>query len=158
MVIQGGFTNSGRTKRSEKQGREGIQLNAEFQRTARRNKKAFFNEQCLILEENNKGGKTGDLFRKIGNVKGAFFPKMGTTKDKYGRDLWKRSRRDGKNTRNNWIKKIVMDWITPMVWLVTHSEPNILECEVKWALESTAINKASGWHGIPVRAIQNPKS
>ena len=42
--------------------------------------------------------------------------------------------------------------------VVFHFEPDILECEVKWALESTAINKASGWHGIPVRAIQNPKS
>ena len=64
-----------------------IQLNAEFQRTARRDKKAFFNEQCLIMEENNKRGNTRDLFRKIGNIKGAFCPKMGTIKDKNGRDL-----------------------------------------------------------------------
>ena len=82
---------------------------------------------------------------------------MGTTKDKYGRDLWKRSRRDGKNTRNNWIKKIVMDWITPMVWLVTHSEPNILECEVKWALESTVVNKASGCDEIPAGLFKSLK-
>jgi len=64
-----------------------IQLNAEFQRTARRDKKAFFNEQCLIIEENNKRKKTGDLFRKIGNIEGAFFPKMCTIKDKNGRDI-----------------------------------------------------------------------
>ena len=64
-----------------------IQLNAEFQRIARRDKKALFNEQCLIIEENNKRGKTRDLFRKIGNIKGAFCPKMGTIKDKNGRDL-----------------------------------------------------------------------
>jgi len=61
--------------------------NAEFQRTARRDKKAFFNEQCLIIEENNKRKKTRDLFRKIGNIEGAFFPKMCTIKDKNGRDI-----------------------------------------------------------------------
>ena len=59
----------------------------QFQRPAGRDKKAFFNEQCLIIEENNKREKTRDLFRKIGNIKGAFHPKMGTIKDKNGRDL-----------------------------------------------------------------------
>ena len=54
-----------------------IQSNAEFQRRARRDKQAFFSEQCLIIEENNKRGKTRGFFRKIGNVKGAFHPKMG---------------------------------------------------------------------------------
>ena len=63
-----------------------MQLNAEFQRTAREDKEAFFNKQCLIKEENNKRGRR-DLFRKIGNIKGAFHPKMGTIKDKNGRDL-----------------------------------------------------------------------
>ena len=62
-----------------------IQLNAELQRIARKDKKAVFNEQCLIIEENNKRGKTRDLFRKIGNIKGAFRPKMGTIKDRNGR-------------------------------------------------------------------------
>ena len=60
------------------------QLNAEFQRIARRDKKAFFNEQCLKIEENNRRGKTRDLFRKIGNIKGTFFPKMGTIKERNG--------------------------------------------------------------------------
>ena len=64
-----------------------IQLNAKFQKIAGRDKKAFFNEQCLIIEENNNRGKTGDLFRKTGNIKGAFGPKKGTIKDKNGRDL-----------------------------------------------------------------------
>ena len=64
-----------------------IQLNAEFQRIARRNKKAFFNQQCLIIEENNKRGKTRHLFRKTGNIKGEFYPKMRTIKDKNGRVL-----------------------------------------------------------------------
>ena len=64
-----------------------IQLSAEFQKTARKYKKDFFNEQCLIIEENNKRGKTRDLFRKTGNIKGRFRPKMGTIKDKNGRVL-----------------------------------------------------------------------
>ena len=64
-----------------------IQLNARFQKIARRDKKAFFNEQCLIIEENNKRGKTRSHFRKTGNIKGAFCPKAGTIKDKNDRDL-----------------------------------------------------------------------
>ena len=63
-----------------------IQLNVEFQKIARRNK-VFFNEQCLIIQENNKRGKTGDLFRKTGNIMGVFHPKMVTIRDKKGRDL-----------------------------------------------------------------------
>ena len=63
-----------------------IQLNVEFQKIARRNK-VFFNEQCLIIQENNKRGKTGDLFRKTGNTMGVFHPKMVTIRDKKGRDL-----------------------------------------------------------------------
>ena len=63
-----------------------IQLNAEFQRIARRGKKAFFNEKFIKLEENNRRGKTRDLFRKIGNIKGAFCPKMGIIKKINGRD------------------------------------------------------------------------
>ena len=63
------------------------QLNAKFQRIARRGKKAFFNEQCKEIEENNRRGKTRDLFRKIGAIKGAFHAKMGTIKDGKGKDL-----------------------------------------------------------------------
>ena len=63
-----------------------IQLNAQFQKIAGRDKK-IFNEQCLIIEENNKRGKTSNLFKIFGNIKGALYPKMGTTKDKNGRDL-----------------------------------------------------------------------
>ena len=64
-----------------------IQLNTDFQNTAQRDKKAFFNEQCIKLEENNRRGKTRDLFRKIGNIKGTFHPKMCTVTDKNSRDL-----------------------------------------------------------------------
>ena len=75
-----------------------IQLNTEFQRIARRDKKAFFNDQCLKIEENNRRGKTRDLFKKSGNIKGIFHQKMGMIKDRSGQDLvqkQKRSRRDG---------------------------------------------------------------
>ena len=64
-----------------------IQLNAEFQRVARRDKRDFFNDQCLIIQENNKRGKTIDFFQKIGNIKGEFCPKIDTIKDKSGRDI-----------------------------------------------------------------------
>ena len=64
-----------------------IKLNTEFQRIAGRDKKAFFNERCIKVEENNRRGKTRDPFRKIGNIKGTFCPKMGTIKDRNGRDL-----------------------------------------------------------------------
>ena len=56
-----------------------------FKKIARRDKKTFFNERCLIIEENSKRGKPRDFFRKIGNIKGAFCPKMGTIKDRNGR-------------------------------------------------------------------------
>ena len=64
-----------------------IKLNEDFQRTARRDKKAFFNKQCIKLEENNRRGKTRDLFRKTGDIKGTFCPKMSTIKDRIGRNL-----------------------------------------------------------------------
>ena len=64
-----------------------IQLNAEFQRIARRDKKAFFSEQCIKLEENNRRGKARDILGKTGNIKGTFCPKMGTIKKRNGRDL-----------------------------------------------------------------------
>ena len=89
MIIRRGFTNSGRTKRSENQGREGNihPIKHSSKRIARRDKKDFFNKQCLIIEENIKRGKIRDLFKKIGDIKGAFHPKMGIIKDKNGRDL-----------------------------------------------------------------------
>ena len=63
-----------------------LQLNVEFQRIARRDKKAFFNEQCIKLKENNRRGKTRDLFWKIGHIKGTFHPKMGKIKDRNSRE------------------------------------------------------------------------
>ena len=75
------------------------------------------NEQCLEIEENNRNGKKRDLFKKIGNIKGIFHPKMDTIKNRNGKDLIeaKRSRRDGKNTQTNCTKKILMAQIIAMV-------------------------------------------
>ena len=77
----------GREVKSKGEGERCIQLNADFQRSAQRGKKAFFNEHCIKLAENNRSGKTRDLFRKIGDIKGTFCPKMGTIKDINGGDL-----------------------------------------------------------------------
>ena len=98
-------------------------LNAEFQRTARRHKKAFLIDQCKEIEENNRKGKTRDLFKKIRDTKGTFHAKMGTIKVKNGMDLTKQKilRRGGKNTQN-YTKKILMTQITMMVLSLTWSQ------------------------------------
>jgi len=92
-------------------------LNAQFQRIARRDKKAFLSNQCKVIEENNRTGKTRDLFRKIRDTKGTFRAKMGSIKDRNGMDLQKQKilRRDGKNTQKNCTKKIFMTQIITMV-------------------------------------------
>ena len=85
-----------------------IPLNAEFQRIARRDKKAFLGDQCKEIEENNRMGKTRDLFKKIKDTKGTFYAKMGSIEDRNGRDLTEQKilRRGGKNTQKNCTKKI----------------------------------------------------
>ena len=87
-------------------------LNAEFERIARRNKKAFFSYQCKEIEENNRMGKTRDLFKKIRDTKGTFHAKMGSIKDRNGMDLTKQKklRRGGKNIQKNYTKNIFMTW------------------------------------------------
>ena len=75
MAVWGGLTNSCEKKRGEKQRRKGKHLNAEFQRIARRDKKAFFSDQCKEIEENNRMGKTRDLFKKIRDTKEHFMPR-----------------------------------------------------------------------------------
>ena len=84
-------------------------LNAEFQRIARRNKKAFFSNQCKEIEENNRMGKTRDIFKKVRYTKGTFRAKVGTIKDRNVMDLKKQKvvRRGGKNTQKNYTKKKV---------------------------------------------------
>ena len=97
-------------------------LNAEFQRRAKGDKKAFLGEQCKEIEENNRMRKTRDLFKKIRDTKGTFHAKMGTIKDRNGMTIQKQEilRRGDKNTQKNYTKKIFMTQIT-------HLEPDILE-------------------------------
>ena len=92
-------------------------LNAELKRIARRAKKVFFSDQCKEIEENNRMGKTRDLFKKIRYTKGTFHANMGIIKERSGMDLQKQKilRRGGKNTQNNYTKMIFMTQITTMV-------------------------------------------
>ena len=93
-----------------------LHLNAEFQRRARRDKKAFLSAQCKEIEENNRTRKIRDLFKKIIDTKGTFHAKMGTIKDRNGMDLTEaEDRRGGKNIQKNYTKKICMTQITMMV-------------------------------------------
>ena len=85
MAVWGGLTNSYEKKRSEKERYK--HLNAEFQRIVRRDKKSFLSDQCKVIEENNRMGMTRDLFRKMRDTKGTFHAKMGSIKDRNGRDL-----------------------------------------------------------------------
>ena len=89
MAVWGGLTNSCEKKRSERQRRKEKYkyLNAEFQRIARRDKKAFLSNQCKEIEKNNRMGRTRDLFKKISDTNGTFHAKMGSIKDKNGMDL-----------------------------------------------------------------------
>ena len=143
MAVWGGLTNSCEKKRSEKQRRKGKikASNAKFQRVARRDKKAFFSDQCKEIEEKNRMGKTRDHFKKIRDTKG----KMGSIKDRNGLDLT-----EAEDIKKRWqecteelCKK---DLHNPdnQEGVITHLEPDILECEVKWALGSITTNKASG--------------
>ena len=99
MAVWGGLTNSCEKKRSEKQWRKGKykHLNAEFQRIARRDKKAFFSDQCKEIEENNRTGKTRDPSKKIRDTKGTFQAKMGLIKDRNGMDLT-----EAEDTKKRW--------------------------------------------------------
>ena len=119
-------------------------LNAGFQRIARRDKKAFFSDQCKEIEENNRMGKTRDLFKTIRDTKGTFHAEMVLIKDRKGMDL----------TETEGIKKRWQEYTEELHkkylhdpdnhdGVITHLEPGILEWEVKWALGSITTNKAS---------------
>ena len=129
-------------------------LNAEFQRIARRDKKAFLSNQCKQIEENNRMGKTRNLFRKIRDTKGTFHA-MGSIKDRNGRDLTEAEEinKTWKEYTEELYKKDLHD-PDNHDGVITHLEPDILECEVKWALGSITMNKASGGDGIPAVLFQ----
>ena len=130
-------------------------LNAEFQRIARKHKKAFLSDQCKEIEENNRVGKIINLFKKIRDTKGTFCAKLGTTKDRSRMDL----------TAAEEIKKRWQEYIEELYkkdlhdpdnhnGVITHLEPDILECKVKWASGSITTNKASRDDGIPAELFQ----
>ena len=130
-------------------------LNAEFQRVARRDKKAFLSDQCKEIEENNRMGKTRDLLKKIGDTKGTFHTKKGSITDRNCMDLTEAE--DIKKRWQEYTKELYKkDLHDPDNHdsVITHLEPGILECEVKWALESITMNKASGGDGIPVELFE----
>ena len=129
-------------------------LNAEFQRTVRRDKKAFLSTQCKEIEENNRMGKTRDLFKKIRDTKGTFHAKMDSIKDRSGMDQTEAE--DIKRWQEYTEQLYKKDLHDPdnHNGVITHLEPDILECEVKWALGSITMNKASGGDGIPVELFQ----
>ena len=130
-------------------------LNAKSQRIARRDKKAFLSDQCKEIEENNRMGKTRDLFKKITDPKGIFHAKMGSIKDPNGMDLTKAEDID-KRWQEYTEKLYKKDLHDPHnhKGVITHLEPDILECEVKLALGSITMNKESGGDGIPVELFQ----
>ena len=111
-------------------------LNAEFRRIARRDKKAFLSYQCKKIEGNNRIGKTRDLFKKIRVTKGTFHARIGSIKDRNGMDLT-----ESEDIKKRWqeytelYKKDLHDQDN-QDGMITHLEPDILECEVKWALAS----------------------
>ena len=131
-----------------------IHLNAEFQRRARRDKEALLSDQCKEIEENIRMRKTRDLLKKIRDTKRIIHAMMGTIKDRNSMELNKQkiSRRGSKNTEELY-KKDLYD-LDNHDGVITQLEPDILGCEVKWALGSITTNKASGGDGIPVELLQ----
>ena len=130
-------------------------MNAEFQRIARRDKKAFLSDQRKEIEENNRMRKTRELFKKIRDTKGTFHAKMSSMKDRNSMDLT-----EAEGIKKRWqeyteelYKKDLHDPDNHSC-VITHLEPDILECEVKWALGTITTNKASGSDGIPVELFQ----
>ena len=110
-------------------------LNADFQRIARRDRKAFLSNQCKEIEENNRMGKTRDLFKKIRDTKGTFHAKIGSIKDRNGMDLT-----ETEDIKKRWQKHTEQLYKKDLHdqdnhdGVITDLEPDILECEVKWAL------------------------
>ena len=130
-------------------------MNAEFQRITRRDKKVFLSDQRKEIEENNRMGKTTDIFKKIRDTKGIFHAKMGTIKDRKRIDL--KEAEDIKKRWQEYMEELYKNYLQDPDnhdGVTVHLEPDLLECEVKWALGSITTNKASGGDGIPVELFQ----
>ena len=112
-------------------------LNVDIQRIERRDKKAFLSGQCKEIQENNRMGKTRDLFKKIKDTKGTFHAKLGSIKDRNGMDLT-----EAEDTKKRWQEYTEKQYKKDLHYpdnhdgVITHLELDILECEVNWALES----------------------
>ena len=136
MAVWGGLTNSCEKMRSEKQRRKGKILPFEcrvLKRIARRDKKAFLSKQCKEIEGNKRMGKTRDLFKRIRDTKGTFHAKMSSIKDRNGIDLTEAQ--DIKERWQEYTEELYKkDLHNPdnHEGVITHLEPDILECEVKW--------------------------
>ena len=123
-------------------------MNAQFQRIARRNKKAFLSDQCKDIEENNGIGKTRDHFKKIRDTKGTFHAKMGTIKDRSGMDLT-----EAEDIKKRWQEYTEEPYKKDLHGpgnhddVITHLEPDILKCRVKLALGNITTNKVSEMMG-----------
>ena len=130
-------------------------MNAETQRIARRDKKAFLSDQYKEIEENNRMGKTRDLFKKTRDTKGTFHAKLSTIKDRNGMDLT-----EAEEIKKRWqeyiqeLYKKGLNYPDNHSGVVTHLQPDILECEFKGALGSIIMNKTSGGDGIPAEVFQ----
>ena len=131
------------------------QLNTAFQRPARRDKKVYFNEQCLIIEENNKRLRS---LQENWKHQRSIPPKEGTTKDKSGRNLL-----DAEEIMKRWkeyVEELYKKDLNELDYyddVISHPESNILECKVKWALRITAVNKSSGCDKIPAEQFKSLK-
>ena len=130
-------------------------VNSKNQRIVRTDKKAYLSYHCKEIEENNRMGKLKDIFKKIRDTKITFYAKMGSKKDRNGMDP-----KEAEDIKKRWqeyteelYKKDLHDQDNQS-GVITHLEPDMLEYEVKWALESITTNKASGGDGIPVELFQ----
>ena len=118
-------------------------MNSEFQRIVRRDKKALLSDQCKEIEESNRMGKTRELFKKIRGTKGIFHAKIGSIKNRNGMDLT-----EAEDIKKRWqqykeeLYKKELHHPNNHDIVITRLEPDILECEVKWALDD-----AEGWYG-----------
>ena len=144
MAVWGGLQIAVKRREAKSKGEEERykHLNAEFQRIARRDKKAFLRDLSKEIEENNRMGKTRDLFKKIRDSKGTFHAKMGSIKDRNGMDAT-----EAEDINKRWQEytdeQYKKDLHNPddHDGVITHLEPDILECEVKWALGSSTMNQ-----------------
>ena len=155
MVALGGLTNTEKRREAKDKGEKKryTHLNAEFQRIARRDKKAFLSDQCKEIEENSRMGKTRDLFKKI-RYQGNISCKNGLNKGQNGRELTEAE--DSKKRWQEYTEELYKkDLYDPdnHDGVITHLEPDTLECEVKWTLRNITTIKASGGDGIPVELL-----